>query len=475
MFEHLDDPRGFEPRETFRRRAMDRGRRLRARRRLTAVAATAAVAGVLAAAVLATGPSGNGRDDLRTGPAGEDADPRIAVPEPSLELPVDKLVQAPQGLTATPAVGHQEGGVVTLHLDPPAGPGEAAGVCATEILDHLDDWLAPAKWCGQLSAPASATEATIPIERRLPIDGGMVDCADAPGRCLLVVSGGVGQLRYAPLVMPEVQDESQAEVRVHGADGPVEDGREIRIEADGFTSGTTVLVVLCSARGCDESARAVSLDADADGRFALDFRVYQEILFRVPATEVDTPSTSEWTSCSPCRLQVGDGFDVVSLPLELAPTDDPILPWVTVDGIDGPLEAGGHVRVTGTGFQPGSAHGLWLAWCPEEVGGDEIFLPAGDDLAGCQMPDEGGPRTTSPDSGDGPSQPTFVANEDGYTVDDDGTFTIERFPLPDAGTVLAGRSCTARVGSCSFVWTHPNQLLHTVLPPEQDRPLDLSG
>jgi hypothetical protein len=68
-----------------------------------------------------------------------------------------------------------------------------------------------------------------------------------------------------------------------------------------------------------------------------------------------------------------------------------------------------------------------------------------------------------------------VANEDGYDVEDDGTFTIERFPLPDAGTELAGRHCAARPGHCSFVWSHPNQLFQATLPPEQDLPLDLSG
>jgi len=264
MFEHLDDPMEFVPHETFRRRALGRGRR-----RLTAAASTAVVAGVLAAAGLASaaGPDG---DDVRTGPAGDDVGPRVVVPAPPVELPVEKLVQAPQGLTATPASGHQEGDQVTVRLDPPAG-------------------------------------------------------------------------------------------------GTLEDGTGIRIEANGFTPGTTVRIALCDPVDCDRSPRVRAVDVGAEGRFAVDFRVFLEILHVPGPSSAPGRRTAEWASCRPCRLEVGDHLDRVSLPLDLAPTDDPVRPQVTFEGGDGPLAPGSTVRVSGTGFQSGAADLLELAWCPAAI------------------------------------------------------------------------------------------------------------
>lgn len=93
---------------------------------------------------------------------------------------------------------------------------------------------------------------------------------------------------------------------------------------------------------------------------------------------------------------------------------------------------------------------------------------------GCSSPPEGRPLTTGSDQ-DGPSQPSLVPNEAGYTVDDDGTFVIERFPLPAADTELAGVRCAARPGSCTLAWVQAGQLPFVGLSADQTVPLDLSG
>jgi hypothetical protein len=473
MFEYLDDPLEFVPPESFRRRVTDRGRQLRARRRLTAVATTTVVVSVLVAAVLVAGAGRDGDGEVRTGPSEEPREPRLAIGEAPLELPPEKLVRVAEGVTAAPASDLRDGDVVTLDLATPTLRDDAmAFVCAAEVLDHLDEWLAGMEWCSEPSVVGATDRADVTVARQFRTAGGRVDCSDAPGRCVVAVADGpVAGLRYAPLAMAGGLGEDATQVRVYGADEPLHDGDDIRIEAEGFPAWATVRIELCTPEVCDQSMRGVSVTADREGRLELDFRVFHEFQHTF-SDGVETPAV-EWVACTDCRLDVGDGVARLSLPVEIVPPAEPIRPQVTVEGIDGPLEPGSTVRVTGEGFQPGVAAGLTVGWCPNDPVHLEVGVPSGV-VGGCEAPPEGRPQNGS-GGVDGPGRPSLVLNDDGFVVDEDGRFVIEEFPLPDEGTTLGDRLCTARPGNCTITWGESFQLGLVPLPAEQVLPLDLSG
>jgi hypothetical protein len=315
-------------------------------------------------------------------------------------------------------------------------------------------------------------QAGVTVARRFRTAGGRVDCAEAPGRCVLAVAdGSVAGLRYAPLAMAEGLGEDTQQVRVYGAGEPLQDGDDIHIEAEGFPAWATVRIELCTPEVCDQSMRGVTMSADWQGRLELDFRVFHE--FQHTVSDGASIPQVEWVACTDCRLDVGDGVARLSLPIEIVPPDEPIRPQVAVEGIDGPLAPGSTVRVTGEGFQPGVAAGLTVGWCPV----DPVYLESGvssAEVGVCEAPAEGRPQNGSGEV-DGPSQPSLVLNEDGFVVDEDGRFVIEEFPLPDEGTTLGDRRCTARPGNCTITWGESFQLGMVPLPAEQVLPLDLSG
>lgn len=436
-------------------RARARHRRQRHRRRVASASGLGVVM-VVALAVAGVRVLDRSAPEVGTGGSGV---------EPAPEAPT--LVESRGGLALTPAGGLDDGDPVALSLDPDPGGEVVATQCAAEVLDFTDEGrdetagsrsrqqpreparLLPTDFCGStfyLRSPAGRPDLTMEVSRLQRTPSGEVDCASAPGRCVVMVGDGPVGDRFAPLVFAEdLAPVPPPTLELEGVDGPVEDGQLVRVVGRDFSRsrGDEVEVMQCIGeagdtfddspvgRGGDDPlarcdlARTVTAPLAPDGTFTTEVRVFREIVtYESVAAQPDAP----WAACEPCVLVAGD----TPLPIEVVGSGEPIRPTLEITP-GGSHRPGQRVQVEGAGFQPGQEVGI--SWCP--AGSWEA----------CQFPDEG-----------------FTA------TGEDGRFTVDGYPLPAADQSLGG-TCTSQPGACVLAWAPSAD----GAPPTVTIPLDLSG
>lgn len=320
------------------------------------------------------------------------------------------------GLTLTPSTGLRDGDSVTLALDP-APDGEAIAVqCAAGVIDATAQD-APG-WCGpeiRLQVTDGPTDRTIVVNRLQRTPDGPIDCADAPGACVVMVTGaGTTSRRYAPLTFADAGPLPTPSLQLAGVDvdGPIEDGRRVRVEADGLPAGVEVRLRQCVAfpddhdRMCDVG-RGLRTHTDTTGFVGVGIRLFHDI------ENVE----GDWVACEPCFLELtAPPADPILLAVELAATATPIHPELR-------SRPGEELTIEGSGFQVDSE--VKLAIC------------ATAQVDVCQSPDGG------------------------LSTDASGEF----------GLVWGGarHECTDPRGECSVVWFTQEgvpPVLSVPLPPE---------
>lgn len=433
-------PASPRPVAEIHRRAHGRRRRRRARR-TALTAAVLAVAGIVG--VLGAPHTGGSREDVDLGPVAPPEDPSAAPPTTVDEDGTVRVLES-RGLAVDPSDDLADGQRVVLALNSdPGGPVEVTQ-CLAEVVEHTGSVDPSAgRWCGStfyLRDAAGVPDMGFEVSRWMG-RGATVDCADAPGRCVLVARSttpsrpGVGATgearaagavarRYAPLAFrDDLPAPPLPEAGLVGVDGPIEDGRIVRLEASGLGPGAEVSVAQCTGpaedlvaggRGLGErcdGVRPARVRAGEAGAVTADVRIFHDVGLVDPTGMATEPT---WTPCSPCSLVVsGDGPGLVVLPLELVPADDPIRPAMAVSPA-GPHRVGDALRIEGSGFQVATDA--------------EIGLCA----------------TTTP-PGEAPTcSYSFV------TADAGGAFVIEGYSL---GTLEAGLArCGDGPGSCMLSW-----------------------
>jgi hypothetical protein len=435
-------PRDPPPVAEIRARARERRRR---RQRRRAGGAAVVLALVLGGTALALRPDHRSTVTIR--PSG----PTTTAPDGPARTSVtpDGLVvlDAPAGLRLDadgPLAAHDR--VRATLLDDPGGELFVLQ-CAAGIVDVPESRRAGAlDRCGPLTStrPAGAPAAPVTIEvgRRLALPAGDLDCAAAPGVCVVAVrptAGGDQHDRFAPLtfaggplVVPSVS--------VAGGGAPLADGEPVAVTGTGFAPHERLFLRQCLAGGdCDATGRARAVQADGSGGFTTDMLVFHDV-----GLGLDTAGPLvRWQPCAPCELRVDrqgwSGHSAAAV--ALAPTATPIRPGIALAPA-GPYQPGQRVRVEGHGFQPpgdgpDDVPPLVLAWCRTGGTADECLQPS----------------------------------VDAPVVDADGGFVVEGVPLPGADVVLFGVTCAEVPGGCSLAWR--DSQLGAALG--QQVPLDLSG
>jgi len=377
------------------------------------------------------------------------------------------VLTEPFGMEITPATGLRETERVDVRLEPDPGGELIVVQCAAEVVEIsasgpagtelgvCSPGLQYLRGAGDpVGRPPDSTDLWLDVDRRLPTpDLGVIDCASAPGRCVVAVrpSGTTGpgsgdDDRFAPLAFdPTLAALASPTLSYQGGKPPFEDGQVVTLHGEDFALEDDVYVRQCVAttpeqqpttgdRGvgqCDGEFRAVATRTDADGRFSIDLLVYRDIGVG------EYQQLVSWIPCEPCALEVTGARSGTALAaLELVPSDTPIHASIRLVP-EGPYQPGQRVRVEGSGFQASGDPGpeIHVAWCL-----------TGADVADCVYPTEG----MTPQVGS------------------DGRFVIDAFPLPDS---LSGMTCAPRPGFCAVAW-YPSL---EAAPMGQTIPLDLSG
>ena len=372
----------------------------RRRRRRVAGAGLAVVLGGMAAGAVAVSTSDEPRgEEVRT----------VDDPTPP----------ASDGLRVRPDTDLSDGQEVAV--TGPFDPGAVVGVgqCASEAAEARD----PVPWC-DINVARSETEGgnglVITVVRTIETTHGLIDCAERPGRCLIGVRTNSGDL-LGPISFRDTGPAPRAALEADRTE--VADGEAISLTGSGFGAAQEVYVTQCvegpthtELARCDQ-ARTARLTTDHGGRFELRFLTYAEVL-----------TIDGWSRCDPCVVRASrwrQAPAVMSISVSVAPGSTAVRPTVAIVP-GGPYEPGARVTLEGSGFQPADEADLEVGWCsfvtdhPErEIQGD----PAHGHTA-CRYPEEG-----------------FTP-----TVDEDGRFTIERYPLPE--------DCDAGRARCGLAW-HP--------------------
>lgn len=353
--------------------------RNRPRRRLPLLAAAAAVLAVVAVSTAVVGAGDDGADDdevsIEVDPD-PDADPdgtplQLLAPDDgrqSLDLPV----------SVDPAVDLADGQTVQVSGSG-FEPGESVGVvqCTADAREPVYAGVDACRTSPftQLTADANGdVRGEFTVSRTLTVPfSGTVDCAAAPGTCLV----GVGALSDYDRSGGMVLDFAAAEGAV--APPAVElsrstelgDGEVVHISGRGFTgegvqlsvcatspavcwsTGTQVLTGPAVVTSAEEPlALAVAEDGTVDGEVA----VWRFLPGGEPGTYVDC-------AVSACSLRFSGALAPPPVALGFAGTEDPpVAPVVQVAPAEG-LRAGDLVEITGSGFA-GSA--VVLSFCASQ-------------------------------------------------------------------------------------------------------------
>ncbi len=417
-----------------------RGRaRRRTRRRRALVATTALVAAVLLGAGLVVAVGVDDPGDEVTADGGTTTPPTVdapngpsSVPGSTDEVPTTTggpVATEPPTMTLDPATGHEDGTVVTMALDEPASGPALVAQCSAEAEAYGDGSTEIASWCTGLVEMQAEDLRPFTLTRTISTPVGVVDCAEAVGRCTLGVRvGGTTSTddRFAPLAFREdLPALAEPTVEVDGDEGTVGDGDALLVTVRGVSTGEGITVQQCrsdaadafalsAGDGCDHvrSLRAVVQDGPET---QLTFTAFHDVFLDVDPSESYEPG---WVRCEPCEVVVWVDGDVLAtrLSLDMEPTDAPIRPTIAVEPA-GPHTWGERVTVRATGLQPRDT--VPIGWCPTTP------------------PQGGGATACWSERAEWPEE---------HPVGDDGTVVIGDFALPGPDDFV-GTDC-AVPGAC---------------------------
>lgn len=427
LLERLADRPPWEPAPVGAIRARARRRRQRRQRRSTVALGLAAIVAVVAGFVVVRD-GGEGDVEVRTTPTSSPPN------GPTLTESIGPL-------SLNPSSGLRDGDTIELTYFRDPGGELVATQCAAEVLEFTDQEPGdvagiPTDWCGtvfHLRSPAGRPDLTMEVTRIQRSPAGDVDCASAPGRCVVMEGPGFVGRHFAPLVfaegLPPVADPT---LRLERPGDDLADGEVVRVVGSHFpASAGEVQLVQCVGRAdevldgtsdpCDV-ARSTWVPVADDGTFTTEVRVFRDVV-----TSDSLSGPGPWTACEPCLLVAGDA----RLPLDVTATDEPVHPTMRITS-PGPYQPGERVQIEGEGFQAGQE--VAISWCPGETR----------DI--CQF-----------------------AGQGSVTADAGGRFLVDDFPLPGTGPLSA--SCPTRPGACVLTWAPALEGIPSLI----SIPLDLSG
>lgn len=171
-----------------------------------------------------------------------------------------------------PATGLDEGTVVTVGSRA-FEPSSIVGVAV--CLDEADTDAAGVEACDEVQGARYATDAdgvlraTYPVPRTIAVGGRTVDCAERPGRCVLVAAdandydrSGGQPLAFdastpAPVLdRPATRPQTDRLPVTAEPPGPFLQGAEVALTASGFQPGEPVLAAWCTSDFATEGPRA---------------------------------------------------------------------------------------------------------------------------------------------------------------------------------------------------------------------------
>lgn len=395
------------PGEEVRARAEALRRRRRQARSLTGLAAVVALVGGVAVT--------SARQEQVAAPSPPSSTTSTTAPEVTLDV--------------APAEGLQPNQAVIISLPEAATEDNLIfAQCGREALQG-----APESWCQIINATPTETSRRYRVRVRRVIqttNGQRIDCSEEAGRCVLGLRSGrdyTAPIAFdptlAPLVPPELDvamsEPFLAVVRGSG----YEPGAEVWLSQCRAAPGQAGLAT--AFQECDRHMTAVVVP-DAEGDFVTEFRIRREIF----------EDYTGWGPCQPCQVQA------------FTTTADTL--FVEVDATSGltgrptveirpagPYRPGQVVELHGTGFAPNSSTAqMSIGWC--------LFTSTDPDT---EAEGTGSGRTAQcryPDAGLDSAAP----------IDDQGSFTIPAFPLPDEQAEPAFACRTA--DTCGLAW-HPGE------------------
>ena len=323
VLERLSDHPPFPPTpiDVLRERARSRRSRRMARRGACAVTLTALVVVGLVALrgspshKTVISPTPRGRPEVVSGGSG------------------GATLQAPFGLTLSPASGLDAISDVEVGFDKAPVGSVAAAECAAEVVTAAPG--AQSTWCASVRPLNAGNAFGLNVTAKISTSHARIDCTRAPGRCVVAARfvGGSPQFdRFAPLAFVPIRPRlTNAVGVVGGMPDPINDGQQITLDGDGFAAGEVVQVEQCRSGAydhppdqgpppaalCDQVRHQTTVAGD-DGTVTEPVTIYRDIGKR-------TAAGVEWQACDPCSLWLlGDVGTQAGLSLFVRPTGSPI-------------------------------------------------------------------------------------------------------------------------------------------------------
>lgn len=321
-----------------------------------------------------------GDDDL--GKVAVEPQPSTSTSSTTVPTTATTVPTSEEGLAVVPDAGLATGDQVEVRVDGSGGPLIAAQ-CANTAFTGGGNRFCDGLTFQVLRSGEGDPLQPIEIRRFVRTYEGFVDCAEAAGRCHLLVADGTladwdeASTRSVPLNFdPARAVDPSVELREEA----VTNGDVAFITGRDFPPGHEVWIGQCLPGStadnemdrCD-SLRSTVTTVSSDGWVQVKFQVSQDI--RMWEDE-------SWTPCLDCELVVSAaGLPVVRIPIEITPNGAPIRPSFEILE-DGPYTPGQEVTLVGTGFQNGFPP--QPGWCmlnteepyPSCTYPDESFHPA---------------------------------------------------------------------------------------------------
>ncbi len=271
------------------------------------------------------------------------------------------------------------------------------------------------------TGPTGKFSALWPVQRILSLPSGTLDCASAPGACVVFAGNfyGPSQQATAPLAFnPKIPPLTQTVSA--SPNSALKDHQLVQVVGNGYTPGANIAVIQCRSGGASQGdcdyGTVTTATPGLTGQFTITFPVHRMLsLASGPLDCASAPQVCTVSAANSFRFSEG-----ASTPLGFDPKSPPVVAAVTVAPSTG-LVDNQATTVTGSGYTPFST--VQVVQCGKEAAIEHNF-------SYCS------------------SSSFFGGGGVSAQVNGSGAFSVTLFVHPVIGALSGLINCAAQPGAC---------------------------